>query len=266
MSDILITGASGFIGRHLLQYLAGCGLTVRGVDVQPLDSRTELLDVADAEAFSAYLADRRPHAIVHAAAMKSLADCERSKPAMLQVNLLPAEVVRDYAARHKAKVVLVSSDIVFDGKSGDYDEASPPDNQTVLPQFIQQRLQRATPVFLSSRCISNPTAIELLCLLIGRVLERDAAGIFHTAGPDPVSRREFGDAVAAVCGASGTLIVEDQQPDSTDLRPKNVGLRIEQTYSKLDVDPDVWRLQAVLRNILIDRETPTIHLTEAQSL
>ena len=76
--------------------------------------------MADAEAFSAYLADQRPRAIVHAAAMKSLVDCERSKAATLQVNLLPAEVVRDYAARHKAKVVFVSSDIVFDGKSGDF--------------------------------------------------------------------------------------------------------------------------------------------------
>lgn len=302
MCDVLITGAAGFVGAHLSQDLVERGFAVRCVDLDPRDDRSDRIDVGDADRFAACLDRRRPRIVVHAAAVKSLAACERDKATALRVNLLATEVVRDYAARRRAKVVYLSSDVVFDGRTGNYGERSPPepinwygrtkrgselllgalpgaavcrtalvigrlgpvqqailqrerclpapDSQSILPQFILDRLQRGLETRLSSQYVSNPTPLELLALCIRRVIERDAHGIFHTAGSESVSRKQLGEQVAAVTGHTPKLIVEDHAPGADALRPWNLSLDTEQTYRALDIDPEPWRLSAVLRSIL----------------
>lgn len=302
MCDILITGAAGFVGAHLRKHLTARGLAVHGIDIQPLDDRCEAVDVGDPEQFSACLQRRRPKIVVHAAAIKSLAACEQHKAAALRVNLLSTEIVRQYAANHRAKVIYLSSDVVFDGHSGPYGEQRlpnpinwygrtkrcgevllgslpgaavcrtalvigrldehqqeilarerllpAPDNQTILPQFIHDRLQRGLETRLSSRYISNPTPLELLALCLDRIIERDAEGIFHTAGPEAVSRKQLGELVAAATSCPEQLIVEEHTVVEDDLRPVNLSLDTEQMYRRLDIDPAAWRLPAVLRRIL----------------
>lgn len=65
---VLITGAAGFVGRHLTAHLTACGDEVVGVDRFPFEgSDLPGVDITDAAAVTGLLADLRPNAIYHLA-------------------------------------------------------------------------------------------------------------------------------------------------------------------------------------------------------
>ena len=69
----LVTGSAGFVGRHLIPRLRVAGFEVVATDLE--------LDVTDTAAVSAKVAELRPEAIVHLAALSSVAASWR-EPAM----------------------------------------------------------------------------------------------------------------------------------------------------------------------------------------
>ncbi len=100
---VLVTGASGFVGCHIVDALARLdpGRMViaadrvspdevaRGVNLaHPLTVRPMMLDVTDRDAARALVAEARPTAIVHAAAITPSPDQEREAPMpIVDVNL-----------------------------------------------------------------------------------------------------------------------------------------------------------------------------------
>jgi len=65
---VLITGAAGFVGRHLTTHLEACGDEVIGVDrIHSTGSQIPGVDITDADAVSRLLNDLRPTAIYHLA-------------------------------------------------------------------------------------------------------------------------------------------------------------------------------------------------------
>jgi GDP-4-dehydro-6-deoxy-D-mannose reductase len=65
---VLITGAAGFVGRHLTTHLEACGDEVLGVDRHPYPGAAHPgMDITDATAVARVLAELRPTAIYHLA-------------------------------------------------------------------------------------------------------------------------------------------------------------------------------------------------------
>ncbi len=70
MTRVLVTGASGYVGRQTLEPLARLGFEVHGLARRPLDEpacRWHALDLFDAEALAAALAAIRPSHLLHLA-------------------------------------------------------------------------------------------------------------------------------------------------------------------------------------------------------
>jgi dTDP-4-dehydrorhamnose reductase len=108
---LLVTGGrTGYLGRHVAQTARGQGYDVLAVSSSDADLR-------DAAAVEALVADTRPDAVVHTAYVQSDWDVTATGSAHLAVA----------AARHGARLVLVSSDAVFSGADGLYDESAAPD-------------------------------------------------------------------------------------------------------------------------------------------
>ena len=108
MPDNLVTGGSGFVGRHLVDRLAALG---EDVDAPP---RREL-DLLDAGAVRAAVARARPHAIFHLAASASVAESWRRPGEVLHANVQTTlnllEAVRQEAPR--ARLIVASTGEVY---------------------------------------------------------------------------------------------------------------------------------------------------------
>jgi GDP-4-dehydro-6-deoxy-D-mannose reductase len=103
----LVTGANGFVGRHLLAHLAQYGDSPTGVDRD--------CDVTDSSSVLAVLERTRPEVIYHLAALTHVGDSWKNPVEFTRVNVIGTKNVLD-AARAvvpDATVVLVSSADVY---------------------------------------------------------------------------------------------------------------------------------------------------------
>lgn len=106
----LITGANGQLGWSL-QQTAPAGAELICTDVAELD-------ICDADAVKAFVAEHTPDLILNAAAHTAVDKAESEEDMALRIN---AEAVGNLAAAahaHNARLVHVSTDFVFDGVSG----------------------------------------------------------------------------------------------------------------------------------------------------
>lgn len=103
----LVTGARGFVGRHLVEHLEAQGDEVTGVDRE--------VDVTDAAAVLAAVAAAAPDVVVHLAALSHVGDSWRDPGEVERVNVGGTESVLAAARRAApgATVVVVSSADVF---------------------------------------------------------------------------------------------------------------------------------------------------------
>jgi GDP-4-dehydro-6-deoxy-D-mannose reductase len=121
---VLVTGAAGFVGSHLVPALAARGAT-------PLATDRDELDTTDAEALDARLAHERPDAVVHLAAVSSVVAAAREPALAFRVNFLGAQALLAAVARRapRARVLLVGSGECY----GALPEGAPPaDERTPL--------------------------------------------------------------------------------------------------------------------------------------
>jgi len=109
--SVLVTGAGGQLGHALVDTFAASGKEVIGLD-------HAALDVADRDQVLSIFAELRPEVVVHAAAWTDVDGCEADVDRAFAVNALGTRYVAEGAGGVGARVCYVSTDYVFDGKSG----------------------------------------------------------------------------------------------------------------------------------------------------
>jgi dTDP-4-dehydrorhamnose reductase len=130
---ILITGANGLVGQALVDRLA----SVPEVDLLATSRETEprytprdggyvSLDVTDAEAVRRVFVDFAPTAVIHCAAMSKVGDCEADREACWQTNVHATDHLARSCRANGARMVLLSTDFIFDGAEGPYAEDARP--------------------------------------------------------------------------------------------------------------------------------------------
>lgn len=132
---VLVIGASGFIGRHLVRHLAGARRhTVAGTfrSRPPANDgnswhRVELSDRVELERVFRMA---RPEAVVHLAAIADVGAAERDRQRASAVNVDGTSLVAQLCQLHQARLVYVSTEYVFPGTPGYYPEDATPDPTT----------------------------------------------------------------------------------------------------------------------------------------
>jgi len=99
----LVTGASGFVGRHLVGHLEAEGDTVVGLD----RNGPEAIDITDAAAVRRVMEGADPEVVFHLAALTFVPDSWEQRDAFRAVNVDGTRNVVDACARSGVRAVIV---------------------------------------------------------------------------------------------------------------------------------------------------------------
>ena len=101
---IVMTGGSGFVGKELQQW-----------GIEPLNC-----DITKPEQVYDSVSSAKPDIIIHLAAISNIDFCEKkeNERRVIETNLIGTNTLAQVAGDYNAKVVMLSSDHVFDGKWG----------------------------------------------------------------------------------------------------------------------------------------------------
>ncbi len=124
MKRVLVTGADGFVGRHLCRALEASGAAVTAMRGAPRRGPNDgpdgpAIDVRDAPAVAACVEDARPDAIAHLAGISSVARSYSEPRLTYEINGLGALNVCRAAKAAGARLLLVSSGEVYGALPGD---------------------------------------------------------------------------------------------------------------------------------------------------
>ena len=132
---ILVIGASGFIGQHLVRHLADTpGDEVAGTFLSraPRDDGNNWypVELTDAAGLERVFQFTQPDVVVHLAAMADVGRAEREPARATAVNVAATSTIVRLSDAHRARLVFVSTEYVFSGERGYYREEEPPSPTT----------------------------------------------------------------------------------------------------------------------------------------
>ncbi|MGB5332515.1 MAG: sugar nucleotide-binding protein [Woeseiaceae bacterium] len=139
---ILLTGGSGLLGTEILK-----------LGTEMLAPKRKDLDIRDASAVAAYVADAVPDIILHAAAATNNRDIEADPTEALDVNIKGTANIARACLGTKIRLVYVSTDYVYKGDHGNYAETDEllPSNLYAWTKLAGEAAVRAVPDHLIIR-------------------------------------------------------------------------------------------------------------------
>ncbi|MBL8795381.1 MAG: SDR family oxidoreductase [Planctomycetia bacterium] len=150
---LLVTGASGQLGAYLLRELDRTDWQVTAWSGKHGSAPSQPVNLTDRDAVTTAFRAARPEVVLHAAALSSVAECQRDPERAERVNVAGTRCLAELAAATQARLLLVSTDLVFDGRKGNYTEADAPAPLSVYGRTKQAAEQAvlATPGSLVAR-------------------------------------------------------------------------------------------------------------------
>jgi len=279
MLRILITGGSGFLGSVLGKILSAkheVHSARLNAEAPPWGLPVQF-DIQDAELVARAFARVRPNCVVHTAALTKPDYCETRPEETRAVNVTGTRNIVEGCKTVGAKLIHISTDLVFDGKEGNYCEDDPargineysrskiaaeqivlsdsPDavilrlsvlygpRYSTHPCFLDEilaRWRRGQAMAFFTDQYRNPTFAPQVADAVEQILAQpQVRGLFHLGGADRLSRYEFALIVGAMVGAPGELIGRASMFDHPGpaARPQDCSLDSENIGRKLGVIP-----------------------------
>jgi dTDP-4-dehydrorhamnose reductase len=264
---LLLTGASGQLGAYLLREGSRRGDPIVawsgsqrgdmfGCTLRPVD-------LTDAETVAMAFREARPDVVIHTAALAGVADCHRQPARAKQINNRGSDLLAELADHARARFIHVSTDMVFDGERGHYQE-----EDAVGPLSVYGRtkaeaeravLTRPRTLVVRLSLLFGPslgggrrtffdeqtaalregrplalfhdewrTPLSLLAAARGLLdlAASDAVGLLHIGGPERLSRLEMGLRLAASLGykPDGIVSVSRLSARAVEPRPRDLSL------------------------------------------
>jgi dTDP-4-dehydrorhamnose reductase len=277
---IVVTGANGLLGSRCCSLLAAQGHTVfglgRGAQRAQGDFAYLTCELSREVEVAASMAESRPEAILHTASMTEVDACEREPGAAFAANVEGTANVSRAARRAGAHLVYVSTDYVFDGECGPYDEEAIPNPRGVYavtkhmgeqaarvfvpgvaiartavvfgwpssgrPNFgawLVAALQQGQTVRLFEDQLVSPSLADSVAAQVSELTVRKLAGIWNTCGADVVDRVTFGRALCAQFGFDDRLLIPTRLAGVKlpSPRPLRSGLTVHKARAQLNATP-----------------------------
>lgn len=282
---VLITGANGLLGQKLVKLIIDKGqdqliATARGQNRLPFSAdkfQYSTLDVANKEEVNKVLSEERPDAVIHTAAMTNVDQCETEREACWQLNVDAVEYLIEACEKINAYLLHLSTDFIFDGEEGPYDENGKPNPisyygesklaaekllaesnlsygiaRTVLVYGIAHDMSRSNIILWVKGSLESgkeikvvddqlrsPTLAEDLAMGCYLMAQQKAEGVFNISGKDLLTPYEMAIKTADYFKLDTSTV---EKADASTFsqrakRPPRTGLLIEKARTQLGYEP-----------------------------
>ncbi len=282
---ILITGANGLLGQKLVSLLSPKKeitviATARGesrLSPEYGSFQYESMDITNREHVLEIVRRHKPDVIINTAAMTNVDESEKEKEACMQLNVEAVKYLVEAAELTDAFLLHLSTDFIFSGKEGPYDEEGIPApvnfygeskrlaEQVIIKSNIKWAIARTVLVYgiVPDMSRSNiilwvkgsleaqkpiqvvddqwrtPTLAEDLAMGCYLIAKQRAEGIYNISGEDMLTPYEMAMKTADFFGLDESLI---NRTDSTKFtqpakRPPKTGFIIEKAKANLGYKP-----------------------------
>ncbi len=274
MNKILITGAFGQLGEACLKKMnKSFDILATGPHIS-LESgliNSHEMDITNPVSVKKVMHDYQPDVILHLAAMTNVDECELDPERGISVNVDGVKHLREDFGGH---FIQISTDYVFDGEKGPYDEEDKthPINVygrtkleadqwlmdsggevTILRtnvvygytkgtkasfvKWVVDSLGNGEQINVVNDQWNNPTWTEALAEVINVIVESKIMGLFNYGGAELITRIDFARRIASVFELDANLIapITTVELNQPALRPLKSGLKTEKIEKALGI-------------------------------
>lgn len=284
MKTILVTGSNGLLGQKITsQFLAGAPFkliaTSRGMNRFPTAEGYTYaeMDILDPDSVRRVIEEYKPDAIIHTAAMTNVDTCEAEQELAYEMNVGAVKTLVRICEQHNIQLVHLSTDFIFDGASGPYDELAAPNPlsyygntklaaeeviknsvcrwailRTIIVYGIVNDLSRSNIVLWAKNALESGTPINVVddqwrmptlaedladCCLLA--VEKDARGVYNASGKDMMRIVELVYRVADFWGLDKSLVTEISSAslNQSARRPVRTGFILDKAMTDLGYNP-----------------------------
>lgn len=141
MKKLLLTGASGFLGYNI------CKLSAQNWEVHGIMHHAQFdfpgitihrQNLTDSVGLKNIFEEVKPDVVIHTAAISDANYCQQHPQESYSINVIATQLLSELCAGRKIPFVFTSSDLVFDGKKGNYNEA---DAVNPLSKYGEQKVK-----------------------------------------------------------------------------------------------------------------------------
>lgn len=284
MKTILITGSNGLLGQKITERLLETRqfnwvATSKGANRFPIKEGYAYaeMDILNPENIREVIEQYQPDAIIHTAAMTNVDTAEEQQELAHQLNVEAVQTLITLSEAHNIQLIHLSTDFIFDGAEGPYDELAAPNPvsyygrtkleaeeviknskckwailRTVLVYGISSDMSRSNIVLWAKAALEKgqpikvvndqwrtPTLAEDLadCCLLA--VEHDAQGVYNASGKDFMSVAELVHRVADYWKLDKSLITEVSSStlNQDARRPARTGFILDKAMADLGYQP-----------------------------
>ena len=230
----LITGAAGLVGSQIVRDLTKQKHHVYSCynDSIPQDGIPTKLDLTNQNDIKNILNEIQPDIVIHLGAMTNVDLCETKQNLAMIINAKATGALANESAKQKAFFIHVSTDYIFDGKTGMKKENDLPDpigfygksklegevalnriasdwciaristpfgihpTKKSFPLWIKENLESKKNISVLTDQFTSPTYVPNLSKMLIEVATRQITGIIHLAGATRISRYTFAEMIA----------------------------------------------------------------------
>lgn len=281
---ILITGSNGLLGQKLVQLLKtmpGVVLiaTAKGENRNSNKNGYQFyqMDITDESEVLKVILETKPHVIIHTAAMTNVDQCESEKELCWEMNVNAVKYLVNACKTIDCMLVHLSTDFIFDGEAGPYDENAKPKpisyygesklaaeeviqksnihwaiartvlvygivgdmSRTNIILWVKKSLEDGKNIKVVTDQFRTPTLAEDLAMGCWLIAEKEAKGIFNISGKDFLTPYEMAIKTADFFGLDKSLIaMADSSTFSQPAkRPPRTGFIIDKAIGLLGYKP-----------------------------
>ena len=284
MKTVLVTGSNGLLGQKITEKIINEGgvnlvATSKGINRFPTEDRYVYaeMDILNAEQVREVIEKYKPDAIIHTAAMTNVDTCENQKELAYQLNVVAVQTLISLCETYNIQLVHLSTDFVFDGEDGPYDELSAPNPlsyygktklmaeeviknssakwailRTIIVYGIVSDMSRSNIVLWAKGALEKgeplkvvndqwrmPTLAEDLADISLLAVAHNAQGVYNASGKDMMSIAELVYRVADFWRLDKSLITEVSGAtlNQAAKRPKKTGFILDKAMTELNYQP-----------------------------